>query len=404
MSVVREAIIDSLRCVGADRGLVYVTVPITTGLREFVLMKELSCSRDDLRSKYRSRWLSEVVEPNEADAEAYARMTQLYHPDKLVLNPAHMRVDGWGQEHYTEMWNQVLVEFCDLLVVTPDWTFSSGAIGEVREMALLGREITDVVGRSISNSQLQEMATHSRGVLVSMGFDERFLEEHLPRLHLPGRRSNSMRRFTELDWDRSVDWLMRERRWQVQRAFDDDGRTRDDGPHLAQSRWKQRLEKYLDVARSRGIDSPEGGIALAQYVTVCVALMESVWRIYGSLPEPGHPRGVVRMGRFLRSADSETDTFPLIVAWLRREHSYTIAKYDFRDDDDHTRNAHRDEYWWRQLDWYYGLSCNEGLETPQGRQCLGKFVSTGLSFLTSRWRVFGPVGTPTRPSVETLFS
>ena len=119
MDQITRAILDSLRCVNGLNGIVYVTVPITSGIREYKILKELSCTREDLRSRYRDRWINEVVRPNEADAEAYAFMTQIQFPNKLVLNPAELRVENWGQGDYTNMWNQVLTDFCDVLVITP---------------------------------------------------------------------------------------------------------------------------------------------------------------------------------------------------------------------------------------------------------------------------------------------
>lgn len=400
-----KAILDAIRCVGGDQGLVYMTVPITTGLREYVLMRKLDCDRLALRSIYRSRWLEEVVGPNEADAEAYARMIQIRNQGRLVLNPASMMIEGWSQQDFTSLWNKVLVEFCDLLVVTPDWAYSSGSIGEVSEMALLGREITDVLGRRLSNQQLMDTAGRAREGLLSMGFDQLTVSELLPELRLPDRRSISVRRFPGSEWDASISWILREiREVENMSHYDDDAKSRADGPHLSAGLWRQQLDKYLIKAKSLGIDSPEGGIALAQFATVSVAMMQSFWRVFGAFPEPGHARGSLHMSRIPDQGDINSDSLALVVAWLRREHFYTSQKYGPQDDDMHSSNSSFDEYWWRQLEWYYRLAAQEGLDTLQGRQNFGKYVSTAMNFVVSRIRVNGPLRLPTRPSMDELFS
>ena len=146
MDEIGDAIIDTLRCVGAEKGLVYVTVPITTGIREYQMMRILTRSREDLRRDFHDRWETEVKAANEADAKAFTTMVQLLNEDRLVLNPAELQISKWTQLQYTELWNEVLTKFCDKVVLTPNWAFSNGARQEVQRMLLLGRPVVDVFG------------------------------------------------------------------------------------------------------------------------------------------------------------------------------------------------------------------------------------------------------------------
>ena len=46
--------------------------------------------------------------------------------------------------------------------------------------------------------------------------------------------------------------------------------------------------------------------------------------------------------------------------------------------------------------------CTRGLDTPEGRQMLGKYTSTAMNLATSRIRVYGKVASPSRLSFEEL--
>jgi hypothetical protein len=406
MDSITKAILDSLRCVNGLNGIVYVTVPITSGIREYKILKELGCSREELRSRYSDRWKSEVITPNEADAEAYAFMTQIQFPNKLVLNPAELRVEDWGQDNYTDMWNQVLTDFCDVLVITPDWSFSAGARGEVQEMVTLGRGVVDLFGRTVTANSLRDEDVAAREKLKTMGWTEDEVLSFLPPLKLPHRSGAvySTRRFEHAEWNLVAEWILKERRWQRQiDDFKDDDRTRLDGPRNKDGAWRQLLNKYMEKARSAGISTPEGGVALLSYVTISLAMMESVTRIYGPLPEPGVGSGHVRVNRVNSDDISENQMLALMIAWLRREYFYTSQKYDSLEDDENTKLGIGNGSWWdRQLKLYWSKMCEKGLDTPEGRQMLGKHTSTALNLAASWLRLYGPLPTPTRKSAESL--
>lgn len=401
---ITKSIIDTVRCVGGDLGIVYVTVPITSGFREVRLMRELGCSRGELRSKYTDRWRSEVVQPNEADAEAFALVAKMQYPNRLVLNPAALQVADWTQSQYNEMWNEVLRQFCDVLVVTPDWAFSVGARLEVKEMSALGRSVVDMFGRGVTSAELSSQMDSANSQLLEMGWTEEEVSELLPPVAIrPEVRM--ARQIPHSEWNAALEWIISERRWQRSiPEFADDERTRRDGTDCRGGEWSNLLNKYLDRAKADGVRSASGGVHLMKFVSTAVAYMESVTRVYGPFPEPGVSRGTsIREGRLWDGEMSDAQLMAVSLAWLRREYFYTRNRFDPRDDDENTEAGVSDGTWWdRQLKFYWNGSGERRLDTAPGRQMLGKFVSTAMNLASSRIRLFGVVDQPKRPSYEDL--
>jgi hypothetical protein len=401
---ITKAIIDTVRCVGGDLGIVYVTVPITSGFREIRLMHELGCSRQELRSGHSDRWRTEVVQPNEADAEAFALVAKMQYPNRLVLNPAALQVSEWSQAQYNDMWNEVLRQFCDVLVVTPDWAFSVGARLEVKEMSALGRSVVDMFGRQVTSSELMSQMESANNQLLEMGWTEEKIAELLPPIGIRPEVRMS-RSIPHAEWNAALEWIIAERRWQRSiPEFADDDRTLRDGSDCRGGEWQTLLDKYLGRARAAGINSTEGGLNLMKFVSAAVAFMESVTRVYGPFPEPGVSRGTpIREGRLWDGEMSNAQLMAVSLAWLRREYFYTRNRFDPRDDDENTEAGISDGSWWdRQLKFYWNGGGERRLDTAAGRQMLGKFVSTAMNLASSRIRLFGMVGQPNRPSYEEL--
>ena len=404
MDEIGDAIIDTLRCVGAEKGLVYVTVPITTGIREYQMMRILTRSREDLRRDFHDRWETEVKAANEADAKAFTTMVQLLNEDRLVLNPAELQITKWTQLQYTELWNEVLTKFCDKVVLTPNWAFSNGARQEVQRMLLLGRPVVDVFGTQVTGTQIAAADNEARATLVDFGWSSSEAETLLPRIAVP-QDTPLMRRARSSGQDDTIKWLIQARRFQNRIPdLGDRERTLHDGPKAENGSWKTKMDKYLDRAHSSGIASPEGGTHLLSYVSIAIAYMEQVAEIFGPFPEPGYSSGdPVNMAREVLASSDSNQRLAVAIAWLLREMHYVRTKYSENDDDDNTRLGLSKESWWtRQLYFYWMQAHKEGLDTPRGRRMLGKFTSTAMGLASSRVRLFGLPPQPQFPPPETL--
>lgn len=98
----------------------------------------------------------------------------------------------------------------------------------------------------------------------------------------------------------------------------------------------------------------------------------------------------------------ETDEY--IIKWLKGERDYTIGKFGLESDDLHVQqfNSKEIEYvpeWWdQQFKNYLHRAKLLGLENPNGRQALAKFVATAVGMLEAAVRVYGPLPEPGVPS------
>lgn len=105
-----------------------------------------------------------------------------------------------------------------------------------------------------------------------------------------------------------------------------------------------------------------------------------------------------------------TRAFYYAIGWLCDERQYTVDKFGTEADRQHIEEYQncdvalsRSAGWWsQQLDNYLGRVEVLGLDTPNGRQALAKFVSTALGMLSATVEVFGELPEPGVPSGENL--
>jgi len=410
MDKIISAILDALRCLGvhrgtAVRGTIYVTVPITSGIRQFNLMAKLGCkSSVELREKHRDRWLTEVKKPNVEEAAAYTLMVQILNPDCLVLNPAEIEVDDWSQDDYNDMWNEVLLRFCHTLVVTPDWVFSRGGRLEVQRMLSLGRSVTDVFGTILTERSFERVDQQARLQLTEMGFTEDQISQYLPIIEFP-RGVHQPPLLGDTAFDNVMNWIIRERSWQNKVSdFPDLDRTREHGTHNEDGAWKTKLDTYFQRAKSSGLPTDVGGTNLLVFLTLSVAMLEHVTSLYGPLPEPGVQSNVSPTINQLHSPDmTPNQRLAMTMSWLSREHDYVREWFTRDDDDENTKKGLGvDSWWYRQLRKYWHRAHHFGLDSPEGRRQLGKYVSTAFSLAMSRINIWGVPPYPERKSADDL--
>jgi len=295
-----EPLIEVLEAVGAPKGLVYVSVPITSGRREFELLRELRCDRSTLRSHHRDRWLTEVVKPNEAAAFSLAEIARRRHPDRIVLDPSRLHVTSWSQADFDQFWHMVIKAYCELLIVDRDWAFSRGARLEVALALAGGIPVQDPTGSLVTADVLLTEARSAESALEEWGWSSATIEEYLPPFVELGPSSITADRALIREPNpnsaaaEAFAWLVAERHYQVGKfGFEmDDVHTRvglDED-----SWWWQQLTNYIHRANVLGLDNPLGRQALAKFAATACGLLESAIRIYGSLPSPGVPSGEVR--------------------------------------------------------------------------------------------------------------
>lgn len=406
MDAVTKAIVDALKCVGANKGTIYVTVPITSGLREFTLMSNLGIRDRSIRNRFRDRWIREVKEPNEADARAYTLMVQVQSPNRLVLNPAELQVSDWSQKQYNDMWDAVLAEFCDKLVVSPYWAFSSGGRMEVQRMFLLNRRVEDLFGNPVTKVVVEEADRKVHEQLADMGFSSEEIQGLLPPVKIPAA-TVGVTRFEDHDFNDTIKWILEERQWQNRvQSFDDRLRTDRHGAKDENGEWRVMLDKYFEQARQTGVETDEGRTKLLVFVTLAVAMMEQVGVAFGPFPEPGVSSGEAITVSQLNAPDMTAEQrLALALAWIAREERYVRSRFSEGHDDENTKEGLGNNSWWyRQLRLYWHKAHQQGLDTPLGRRYLGKYVSTAFGLAMSVVRLYGSPPKPTRKTAEELLS
>ncbi|MDP9332217.1 MAG: hypothetical protein M3Q30_02725 [Actinomycetota bacterium] len=277
-------LMQALEAAGADRNVVYVSVPITSGRREIALFEELDVrNADELRNAYRERWLTDVVRANEDEAHLYASEVRRskWAAGSIVVDPSRMKVEGWAQDDYNAFWVELMERHVCRVVATPGWSYSRGARIELGLALSLALEVVDLDGRPLSPTIVTEEAEAARAALLCDGWSQEEVDAYLPPLSV----GNSIDLQPSAQSD-AFSWLVAERARQV--VFfgpdTDDDRTRTGGLSEGGG-WKLQLNKYWDRAEKLGPDTLNGRLALAKFVATACGMLESALRTFGPIPD-----------------------------------------------------------------------------------------------------------------------
>jgi hypothetical protein len=298
-----ESALQAFAAAGAERGLIYLSTPITTGRRELELMSTLGAgSREELRRCHADRWLSQVVQPNERDCLLQAELvTQTVALGRLVVNPARMKRPAWDQEDYDRLWAGLISEFPVTVLPLDGWEYSRGARLEVALALRLGAPVIDIQGRPLSAHDLVGSVAEADRVVRDNNWGGR--DVPLPALLISDdteARPGVPTKPPEEDevFARAVfSWLIRERNYQLAKFGTalDDVHTSADGVSV-EGWWGRQLAMYFHRAGVLGLENANGRQALGKYVATACGMLESVTRVYGPLPAPNVPSGDIRPG------------------------------------------------------------------------------------------------------------
>lgn len=283
-----EHLLQAFEAAGAAGGVAYVSVPITSGLREIALLNELGVTSAQLRQQFRARWSREVVEPNETDALGYSERTRAANPGLLVIDPSRMSVRGWEQDDYNGFWVRLVQRHARRVVAAPGWEFSRGARGEVALGVALGCPVTDLEGVALTRAALELMDENAREKLAADGWSAAKIDAYVPALDFEAAPDLAPSAASH-----AFDWLAQERAYQVRKFGTelDDEHTQEG---LGEDRWWWRqLTSYFHRSRVLTLETPVGRQALAKFVATGCGLLESAIRLHGPLPAPGVPSGEV---------------------------------------------------------------------------------------------------------------
>src|SRR3712207_1365129 len=106
-----------------------MSVPLTSGVREIALMRELNVTSGELRRSHHRYWRANVLERNILDARKFAEQLRSASAAHLVVDPSRLDVDGWDQSDYNTLWINLMKTYATRLVAAPGWEYSKGARG-----------------------------------------------------------------------------------------------------------------------------------------------------------------------------------------------------------------------------------------------------------------------------------
>jgi hypothetical protein len=115
----QDLIFQAWRCLLGEGRAIYVSGPITTGLR-WVEAVEAGRGETDRAA---------VLAANrEALIAAAARLR--VETGRTVIEPASLSVRGWSQADYLELWTNLIERHVGEMRLLPDWPFSIGCVTE----------------------------------------------------------------------------------------------------------------------------------------------------------------------------------------------------------------------------------------------------------------------------------
>lgn len=116
-------LLEALGSVTERRAAIYVSSPLTTGVRAFEWHRRCTQASGDGQT---DTFQSDVIEPNREEAARFARQLRATS-NKVVIDPTAMGdLEGWTQSDYRFFWGRVIEEYCNEVVLRDGWQFSSG--------------------------------------------------------------------------------------------------------------------------------------------------------------------------------------------------------------------------------------------------------------------------------------
>lgn len=391
-----DMFVQAVKSVAGHRGIVYVTVPITTGKSHFILMNELGCSSDEVRANFSERWRTEVFDRNMNAAESWAEQARNSFPKRVVLDPSRLFIREWGQPEYYELWQRVIVDFADVVVATPDWAFSNGARAEVDMAFKAKRRVVDLNGVEYSREDIVEYDQLAKELLRSWGWSEEKINASLNAMDLASQTERPPTGIVNWARNEALSWVHGdlnsyevEQRRDLGRSYytpdSDDLRTQKGliGPDT----WHEKLYGYWNRMLEKGIASNGGQLELGSMLGASIAMLRSVWRIHGALASHSEmellnwKRANAKRSRpqdFDYSSELQlSEVKSSVWSWIQTE--YTVTRKDFSEsrdrqhtkelEDGNSRAWHADiwDLHWREVQ-------RLGFQSQEGKYQLGKFV------------------------------
>jgi hypothetical protein len=159
-----EALLAGFAAVVEGRSAIYVSSPLTTGLRAFRWHTSYGLASASGQQSTSTDFRRDVVEPNRAEAAAYVRNVRRTL-NKVVIDPTAMPdIPDWAQADYHTLWAGVIERYVESVIFRDGWMYSNGCayeffVGHSTGARLLTEELKALSldqGRELLRESIQE--------------------------------------------------------------------------------------------------------------------------------------------------------------------------------------------------------------------------------------------------------
>lgn len=138
-SPIHDAILQAWECAFGNSPIVYLSGPISTGLRNV----------ERLRLKGGTQTKSAMIEANTKEVRAVA--TRLRRElGQTVVEPASLKIAEWSQPDYLLLWQSLIGRYVKLVMFMPGWEYSVGCATEYTWALKHGVRTESVTGSAIA--------------------------------------------------------------------------------------------------------------------------------------------------------------------------------------------------------------------------------------------------------------
>jgi hypothetical protein len=138
-----KVIFSFLGSVLGDRKVIYLSGPITTGLR-WIEATERSREKEAR---------PEIIAANGADILRNAKRLRIEDPMSIVVEPGSFTAEGWSQDDYLELWKDLIERHASEVRFLPDWQYSIGCAKEYAHAVALGVPTSELNGAPLGSDK-----------------------------------------------------------------------------------------------------------------------------------------------------------------------------------------------------------------------------------------------------------
>ncbi len=175
---------SAIDCVLNDQQALYCSSELTSGLRLYTeLGKYNVTSAVDLKKQRGEDWFTKNIwDVNVQSANEFATSIRLAHKGSIVITPAPLKVQDWGQPDYTAFWDELIRTRVKEVHFNRNWEYSNGCTAEAVGAFDAGVPAFDSNGNALEVDTAIALLEKAIENLIKDHFGTAKLEKNLHRL------------------------------------------------------------------------------------------------------------------------------------------------------------------------------------------------------------------------------